>query len=210
MKKSSFLSFFTGMMTATLIFGCLTTSLAASNIISFNRVNLSINGEAMFAKEDYLETSAGQKIPSSILYTDALGGGTTYLPVAYLSKIFDMPITWDGETGTVVLGIAPIIPEENLLQHLAEQWLVDGDYPKNSKGETYGPDSLELLLGYRPELIAATATNDVDGYIRLTDMEEFERLLIEDFAAISASGKPYTVPVYDLEGNVIGEFELNK
>lgn len=210
MRKRSFLSFFAGMMAAALIFGCLTTTLAAANVISFNKVNLSVNGETMFAKEDYLETSAGQKIPSSILYTDALGGGTTYLPTAYLSKIFDMPITWDGETGTVVLGTAPIVPAEDLLQHLAEQWLVDGDYPKNSKGETYGPDTLELLLGYRPDLIAAGATNGAEGYIRRTDMEEFERLLLEDFTAISASGKPYVVPVYDLEGNVIGEFELNK
>lgn len=27
---------------------------------------------------------------------------------------------------------------------------------------------------------------------------------------IETNGKPFMIPVYDLEGNVIGEFELNR
>lgn len=210
MKKTNFVSFFTGMLATALIFGCITTALAVSNTISFNGVNLSVDGEAIFSKEEFLETDAGQKIPSSILYTDALGGGTTYLPVAYLSKLLGVPVSWNAETDTVVLGNDQITvtPFEEFLLQLAEQWLIDGEYPKNSKGETYGPDALSALVGYQPDLIAATATNGADGYIRRTDMEQYENLLIENSSEIKASGKPYTIPVYDLEGGVIGEFEF--
>ena len=150
------------MLATALIFGGLTTALAASNAISFNSVNLSMNGEAIFSKEELLETDAGQKIPSSILYTDELGGGTTYLPVAYISRLLGISISWDGETETVVLSNNQVtaIPVDDFLQQLAEQWLIDGEYPKNSKGETYGPDVLSMLVGYQPDLIAATATNE--------------------------------------------------
>lgn len=206
MKRKNWPSFFTGMLTAALLFGCMTTALAASGAVSFNRVTLSKDGEVIFSKGEFLETSAGQKIPSSILYTDEQGGGTTYLPVAYISSLFGEPVAWDGETDTVLLGGSLPDETQELLQHLADLWLVDGDYPKTSKGETYGPDTLELLLGYAPDLIAAGATNGAEGYIRRTDMDHVTELML---SGELAPGEPYTVPVYDLEGNVIGEFQFS-
>ena len=98
-------------------------------------------------------------------------------------------------------------PDE-FLQALAEQWLVDGNYPKNSKGETYGPDILEEILGYKPDLIAVTATNGKEGYLRQTEMNEYLNLPPEELNKIEISGKPYALPVYDYEGNVIGEFKF--
>ena len=35
------------------------------------------------------------------------GGGTTYVPLAFFSQMLDIPVTWDGETGTVWLGNPP-------------------------------------------------------------------------------------------------------
>lgn len=205
MKRKSLFSFFTGAMTTVLVVGCITTALAASNVISFNRVNLSMGGEIMFMKDEYLETEAGQKIPSSILYTDELGGGTTYLPAAYISKLLGVQVSWDAETDTVVLesGSFVITPPDDFLLQLAEQWLVDGDYPKNGKGETYGPEVLSELLGHQPDLISAAATNGKEGYVRREDF------MLEP-SEIETNGKPFMIPVYDLEGNVIGEFELNR
>lgn len=91
---------------------------------------------------------------------------------------------------------------DETLQHLAELWLVDGEYPRNSKGETYGPLALEGLLGYVPDLIAAAATNGKEGFVRQEDFMVMPGTVVE-------IGKSYMIPVYDLEGNVIGEFEMS-
>lgn len=97
---------------------------------------------------------------------------------------------------------APVTPEDETLQHLAEIWLVDGDYPRNSRGETYGALDLERMLGYAPDLIAAAATNGKEGFVRQEDFMVMPGTVVE-------IGKSYMIPVYDLEGNVIGEFEMS-
>ena len=48
-----------------------------------------------------------------------------------------------------------------------------------------------------PDLISTTATNGQDGYLRNSELEEF-------LAAPDAQSN--SLPVYDLNGNIIGEF----
>lgn len=103
-KNRSVIPFFGGVLATILTAGCLTTALAASGLVSFNPVNLDLNGRAVFASGDTLKTEGGQEIPSSIVYTDQAGGGTTYLPLRTIANLLDVPITWDGAETTVVLG----------------------------------------------------------------------------------------------------------
>lgn len=207
--KKGILSFLAGALaSATVLLGT-TAVLAASGVVQFNGVNISMNGQTVFSKEDYLKLDSGEYVPSSILYIDSKNGGTTYLPLAYISKLLNVSISWDESTGTIIIGNEVNVEEpDEFLQALAEQWLVDGNYPKNSKGETYGPDILEEILGYKPDLIAVTATNGKEGYLRQTEMNEYLNLPPEELNKIEISGKPYALPVYDYEGNVIGEFKF--
>lgn len=199
MKKLNLKSYFAGILTATLFFAIITTALAASGSVTYNGINLSMNGKTIFSAGEYLELGSGEKVPSSILYVDQAGGGTTYLPMRYLAELLELSVTWDQVTGTADLKSKQVTVEpDQFIQEMAEQWLVDGDYPKNGKSETYGPEILFDVVGHMPDLITATATNGQDGYLRNS---ELENLL---FSADEQSSNK--LPVYDLEGNVIGEF----
>ena len=103
-KNRSAISFLAGVLATILTAGYLTTALAASGLVSFSPVSLDLNGRAVFAAGDTLKTEGGQEVPSSIVYTDEAGGGTTYLPLRTIANLLDVPITWDGAETTVVLG----------------------------------------------------------------------------------------------------------
>lgn len=198
MKKRRFKYFIAGMAAAAVCFAIMATALAVSGHVTFNGINISLNGVPVFPKDDSLELSSGQKVPASILYVDENGGGTTYLPVRWLSENLGVPVTWNEETDTVEIGKGyTVVAPEDFLRELAEEWLVDGDYPKNAKGETYGPESLEAVVGYPPDLIAATATNQKDGYLRRSELSEYLSVV---------NPQSNSLPVYDLDGSVIGEF----
>ena len=199
MKKLNLRSFFAGLLTSTLLFAVITPALAASGSITYNGINFTVDGKTILSKGEYLELASGEKVPSSILYVDQAGGGTTYLPMRYLAELLGMSVTWDQATGTADLkNRQTVVEPDQLMQELAEKWLVDGDYPKNDKGETYGPEILFDIVGHMPDLISTTATNGKDGYLRNSELEA----LLSSFDE-QRSNK---LPVYDLEGNVIGEF----
>jgi len=65
MRKTS--SFFCGMAVMALLVSITGTALAASNAISFNTANLSINGKRIVDKGDVLESSAGAERPYQVL-----------------------------------------------------------------------------------------------------------------------------------------------
>ncbi len=202
MKKQPIRPFFAGVLTALLCVGIVSSALAASGQVTFNAVNVTVNGEAVCYKGDYMELESGEKVPSSILYVDETGGGTTYLPVASLAKALEVRCDWIPEVKTVMLGNGEhlMIDPDVYTKILANQWLVDGKYPVNEKGETYGPETLSDVVGTPPDLIQAVATNGAEGYIRYDDMYGFLRE--EDGV------QPEIIPVYDLDGNQIGEFKI--
>ncbi len=97
--------FVSGMLTCALLLGCATVGFAAlGGKVSFGTVGVEINQETAIEKGSQLTTEAGQPIPSSIVYTDATGGGTTYLPLAAISRMLEIPVGWNAETGNVELG----------------------------------------------------------------------------------------------------------
>lgn len=102
-------AFLCGMLTtALLLTGTAGVLAAAGGSVSFGALNLGINGDVVLEKGATLTAGeAATPIPSSILYNDETGGGTTYVPLAFFSQMLDIPVTWDGETGTVWLGNPP-------------------------------------------------------------------------------------------------------
>lgn len=111
-------TFLAGMLTATLIFGLGATALAVTGAIGtveYNTVGLMQDGEQVFyAGEDYI-LGNGYLAPTSILFTDPSGNGTTYLPVRRIAELFDAQIGWNGQTNSVALGEqpAPSLPPEH-------------------------------------------------------------------------------------------------
>ena len=103
-KNRPVIPFLSGVLATVLTMGCVTTALAASGLVQFSPVGLQLNGKAIFAAGDSVNTESGQSVPSSIVYTDEAGGGTTYLPLRTIANLLDVPITWDGGETTVVLG----------------------------------------------------------------------------------------------------------
>ena len=84
------------------------------------------------------------------------------------------------------------------LWELADKALVDGEYPVNANGETYGNYSLRELVGYAPDLVLAVNEDGVQGYVRNTDTPVM---------ALSENGESSAaIPLYDKDGNVIGTF----
>ncbi len=87
----------------------------------------------------------------------------------------------------------------NMRVELMERWgplMVDGGWPVNSKGQTYGPIGLSEVFGTMPDLVSAVNDDGVRGFIKISSDPNAP-------APVSDDG---TSPLYDSEGNVIGEF----
>lgn len=72
--------------------------------------------------------------------------------------------------------------------------LVNGDFPKNAKGETFGNVYNQYVAGYEPDYIACVGDNNVSGYMRYSD---------------HINPQSDSVDVYDMDGNVIGQFTFD-
>ena len=87
--------------------------------------------------------------------------------------------------------------------------LVDGDYPKNSKGESYGSMLLAEYVGYAPDLqhmAAYPPEGRPEGYIREAELQKGG----ESLRGLSKEECPHwhSIPLYNSEGNVIGEYKV--
>lgn len=82
--------------------------------------------------------------------------------------------------------------------------LVNGEYPKNSRGESYGPDVFSDYVGYHPDLHAAQGTKGESGYVYDPD----EAALPHNLPKEQCPHK-FLVPLYDKEHNEIGKFEMS-
>lgn len=108
MKKTRHaLSFFGGAAAALLTVGCLTTALAASGQVSYNFANVALDGETKITAGADITAANGQKVPGTILFTDAAGGKTNYLPIRAVSELLGVEIGYDSATRTVLLGGQP-------------------------------------------------------------------------------------------------------
>ncbi len=86
---------------------------------------------------------------------------------------------------------------------LADKYLVGGDYPKNSQGESYGLPQLAYYVGYEPDLFYMPDRGYYRQSERLAESAKYEGLSKEECP------HTWSIPLYDSEGKVIGEFELN-
>ena len=82
--------------------------------------------------------------------------------------------------------------------------LVDGVFPTNSLGESYGSSGLTAYVGYEPDLGAAIGTNGKEGYICDEDRQSVPHNL-----PASECPHEFMIPLYDSEHNVIGEFSMS-
>ena len=268
MKRNKHIStFLGGFATALALTACLTTALAASGKVSYNFANVALDGTQKITAGQDITAANGQKIPGSILYTDAAGGKTNYLPIRTISELLGTEIGYDSASKTVLLGKQPAAepaPEENVIdlrtpktvpenprrgdvdliksrggtilpdddpnsyrgnekmfknkdgelwyeylvgndsalddqnKKLAEQYLVNGDYPKNKKGESYGLWQLAYYVGYEPDL-----QKQLDGYIRAAERQA----AADKLNGLSKEECPheYTYFLYDQEGEVLRE-----
>lgn len=105
--KKRFSSFLAGAASALLLAALCTTALAASGKISYNFVNVSLDGEAKITAGQTITAANGQQVPGSILYTDDAGGKTNYLPIRTISELLGVEIGYDSAAKTVLLGSRP-------------------------------------------------------------------------------------------------------
>lgn len=98
-----------------------------------------------------------------------------------------------------------------VIMKAALEELVDGDFPRNSLGETYGNHFSASYLGYDPDLIAAISQEDgTEGYIEsglrlLSFNSEEEAIACDNWRREKKVGK-VIVPLYNSEHEEIGTF----
>lgn len=96
---------------------------------------------------------------------------------------------------------------DDLDKKVADKHLENGDYPKNNKGESYGPAQLAYYVGYEPDLFFAPAEGDhPDGYYRQSE----RKAAGAKFEGLSKEECPHTIgiPLYDSDGKVIGLYNI--
>ena len=95
-----------------------------------------------------------------------------------------------------------LVGNDSALQELdkkaKEIYLVNGDFPKNKKGETYGTMLLADYVGYAPDLEV-----EEEGYVRFAEKQAASDAMV----GLSKEECPheYTYPVYDKEGEFLRE-----
>lgn len=108
------------------------------------------------------------------------------------------------DNGDYTSGSAPVV-RYSTSRSAAERVAVTS-YPTNARGETYGSYLDRNTVGQAPDLIAAIGENGVKGYIRLNDIAP-ELFTLEEIRQYQAQvdANPI-IPLYDLDGKVIGSF----
>ncbi|WP_298033791.1 M56 family metallopeptidase [uncultured Dysosmobacter sp.] len=175
----------------------------------------------------------GEAAKATALYPDAVRGNTDLIlarggtllpdddPAAYRGVNSVVYKAFIGKDGYSYLEYMVGNKEALLAKHSSasvEQWLsqlVNGDYPKNKNGESYGLDSLANYVGYHPDLYGVTDPDSgLSGYVRRTDEPGYDIEAAiqtpEDAVAYmewkKANPGPYQLPMYDANGNVIGQW----
>jgi hypothetical protein len=159
--KQNFVPFCAGMVSAVVLTTCVTGAVAATAGISkWNAINIEVNGEPVLEADKNLTTDYGTSIPSSILYVDETGGGTTYIPIRIFTEMMDLSTAWDGEES--VLDIA--LPTET----------VESPLSLNQQGIT--------IVGTATEIEPISAPKNATTLLEssCTDEEEFEKIVSLD------------------------------
>ena len=123
MKKAKNIPPFFGGVAATLLaVSCVNTTLAASGKVSYNFANVALDGETKITAGSDLTAANGQKVPGTILFTDAAGGKTNYLPIRAVSELLGVEIGYDSATKTILLGDQAAEPSSTAETVSGRQW----------------------------------------------------------------------------------------
>lgn len=118
-----------------------------------------------------------------------------------------------------------VYPEavEEQREEARAEGLIEGAYPQNAAGLTYGTMAQRRITGEYPDLISVVATNGESGYVKLEDFdpiyalvksgasnEEIDAEISRRVEEQEGNGKSTkrTISVYDLDMNIIGEFVI--
>lgn len=82
-------------------------------------------------------------------------------------------------------------------------------YSVNANNETYGSGLLADTLGIEPDLIAAVGRDGIEGYVRSEDLSPTPSNPEEAVFMAELAKTDRTIPLYSLDGEVIGEFFIN-
>ncbi|WMM26058.1 hypothetical protein RBU61_05115 [Tissierella sp. MB52-C2] len=82
-------------------------------------------------------------------------------------------------------------------------------YGVTRNNETYGSALLAEKIGQEPDLILAVGTDGTEGYVRALDLARTPKTTKDAINIGLMSSQDRDIPLYDLEGNVIGQFMLN-
>jgi hypothetical protein len=89
---------------------------------------------------------------------------------------------------------------------------VEPGFPTNENGETYGSIADLALPEDYPDLVAAVGVNGVEGHFKMSEAHPEDPKTPEEALAwqeeLQANGGFYFCPLYDKEGNVIGEMQI--
>ena len=85
--------------------------------------------------------------------------------------------------------------------------LINGNFPKNVRGETYGTALMAEVVGEMPDLQAAIGTDGQEGYVRTSDLSHPKFETPQDALEWQKTQPDsYYIPLYDFQGNEIGSF----
>lgn len=104
MNRNNIRPFLCGMLASLALCVCATTALAdfsPANPLKFNTLNMRVAGKLVLREDETLTSDNGATIPSSILYTDEFGGGTTYLPVRIVTQSLSLDTEWIQDSHTL-------------------------------------------------------------------------------------------------------------
>lgn len=96
--------FISGMVVMGVIGLLMTTVLAVSGQVSYDKAGIIMFDKTKVGVGETLTAPNGQEIPGVITYQDDADGVTNYLPVRKVAEWFDAPVSWDSKTNSVILG----------------------------------------------------------------------------------------------------------
>ena len=113
-----------------------------------------------------------------------------------------------------LIGNSEVVPREWLVS------LIDGEYPRNISGETYGAEIVSDYVGYAPDLLSVIGENGIHGFIRHSECPGPDMFLnvSSDYASAVKSylewekdnPGPWNINLYDQNGNIVGDFRIER
>lgn len=98
--------FLSGILVGVLLTACITGAVAVGGSLREGNTAVVVNGSVLLAAGSTVQGNNGAPIPSTVLYTDALGGITHYVPVRAFSEALGMDVVWNSGTKAVEITAA--------------------------------------------------------------------------------------------------------